>query len=141
MLWQVDNVSAGVSESSSLFAAKASLTAVRTQNALSDAEAVGSASAGDYLHVQYEGTFKCMKNCGHSRIHSYTHTYIHTVSGSGGKAASLKKPHQSFVRLTREAGGESFYFGGKRAASSEASAEGVPPYIHSHLHIFDVQCV
>ena len=88
-----------------------------------------------------------MQNCGHSRIHSYI--YIHTVSGSGGKASSLKKPHQSFVRLTREAGGESFYFGGKRAASSEANAEGVPPYIHTYTHtyihnntslsIFDVQ--
>ena len=60
--WQVDNVSVGVSESSSLFAAKAALSAVRTQNALSDAEVVGSASSGDYLHVQYEGT--------------YIHTYI-----------------------------------------------------------------
>ena len=79
-LWQVDNVSAGVSESASLFAAKASLTAVRTQNALSDAEAVGSASAGDYLHVQYEGNFKFIKNRGYSRIHSYTHTCIHTYS-------------------------------------------------------------
>ena len=87
-LWQVDNVSAGVSESASLFAAKASLTAVRTQNALSDAEAVGSASAGDYLHVQYEGTFKCMKNCGHSRIHSYI--YIHTYIQCPGLAVRLR---------------------------------------------------
>ena len=65
---------------------------------------------------------------------AYKHTY-QIVSGSGVKAASLKKPHQSFVRLTREAGGDSFYFGGKRAASSEGSAEGVaPPYIHTYIH-------
>lgn len=105
---RVTGVVAGVADSAS-----PSSSAVRAQNALAEAELTASAAAGEYLHVQYE---------------------VSAAAPSAPGGGSLKKPHQSFVRLTLlepEGGaagagvGDSFYFVGKR----ESSEEGVCPTV------------
>ena len=115
---RVTGVVAGVADSAS--PSSSALQAVRAQNALAEAELTASAAAGEYLHVQYE---------------------VSAAAPSAAGGGSLKKPHQSFVRLTLlepEGGaagagvGDSFYFVGKR----ESSEEGVCPTVQLSQSFF-----